>query len=161
MRICLYPGSQIQWDWDMESIMKGGEGKGDSCVALYWAETTMNPDDERVMGYTYGLSELSTSGGDSPIALSAPPTVQPNAEFVVTAYVWNGRPGQKIKLELPEGLTLAANESEDKLIDDAKRAQVSWRVKAGNDGEFKVTAKAGATISKPIILKVRRGSPFG
>jgi hypothetical protein len=161
MRICLYPGSQAQWNWDMEPIMKGGGGKGDSCVALYWAEINMNAGDERIMGFTYGLSELSLSAGESPIALSAPPTVQPDSEFVITAYVWNGRLAENVKLELPPGLTLAEKESDQKPIEDAKRAQVSFRVRAGKDGSYEVKAKVGATVSKPIIIKVRAGGVFG
>ncbi len=139
MRICHYPGSQAQWDWEpMEPIVRNE--RGDSCVALYWAEITMNPGDVRMMGYTYGLSELSLGAGDTPIALSAPATVQPNSEFVLTAYVWNARPGQTITVELPEGLTLASGETETKDVDDPKRARCP--------GASRRAAK-GSSVSRP------------
>lgn len=155
LRICLYPGSQTKWDWDMEPMNKNPKHK-DSCVALYWVVQKMNPGDKRTMGYTYGLSELSIAEGEAPMALSAPTMVRPGSEFVITAYVWKARPGARIDLELPAGLTLAENETPDKTIEEGDgRAQVSWRVKAGAAGEFPVSAKMGRSISPEIKVKVR------
>lgn len=161
MRICLYPGSQTKWIWDMEPMNKNPMRK-DSCVALYWNVVKMNPGDKRTMGYTYGLSELSINVGESPIALSAPASVKPDEEFVLTAYIWNAKPGQKIKLELPEGLELGKDEVEEKRVDEAgNRVQVSWRVKAGKAGDYSVSAKMGSNISRALKIVVRTGSFLG
>jgi hypothetical protein len=162
MLICLYPGSQMKdWDWEIESMKKNPQNK-DSCVALFWAEQTMTPGDPtRVMGYTYGLSELAVGTGESPMALSAPASVQPESEFVMTAYVWNAKKDSVVRLELPVGLTLAKDETEDKkLTEGGNRVQVSWRVKAGPRGEYPVTTKMGTTISKEFKVIVRAGGLF-
>jgi hypothetical protein len=154
LRICHYPGSQTQWDWDMEPMNKD-PNKKDSCVAIYWANQEMKPGAHRVMGYTYGLSGLSIEAGDSPVALSVPPLIRPHSEFLLTAYIWNAHKGQKIAIELPPGLELADKEEVEKSLEKEKdRVQVSWKVKAGGMGEYDVTTRMG-TRSKPFKVKVR------
>jgi len=160
MRICLYPGSQIKWDWAMEPMNKNPKQK-DSCVALYWVVQKMKAGDERRMGYTYGLSELSIGPSDAPIALSAPSSVQPGAEFVVTAYVWKSSKGQKVKLDLSSGLKLAKDESVEKTVEEnGTHVQLSWRVLAGEAGEYPVAAKMGSTMTKPLKVVVSNTSIF-
>jgi hypothetical protein len=143
--------------------MKENPDNKDSCVVLFWAEQRMNRGEDRVMGYTYGLSELAVGQGESPMALSAPTSVRPNSEFVITAYVWKARKDSVVHLELPEGLTLAKDETEDKKItEDGTRVQVSWKVKAGSkDGKFPVKSKMGSTKSDPLDVIVRSSGLFG
>lgn len=154
LRICLYPGSQTKWDWEMKPMNKGS--KKDSCVAIYWATVKMNPGEVRHLGYTYGLSELSIGTGESPMALSAPALVLPNSEMLVTAYVWNVRKGSKIEIDLPAEFKLASNESAVKTIEEtsSERVQVSWRVKTTKAGVFEIKTRLGSSTSRPIKIRV-------
>ncbi len=165
LRICGYPGSQTKWDWKPFPMNNNPENpkKRDSAVAIYWVYRDMNPGEVRHVGFTYGLSQLSVSAGDSQIALSAPGSVQPGKEFVITAYVWNAQKDQKVTLDLPAGLELLQDETAEKQIEEAgSRVQVSWRVKAaGTAGEYPVTAKTRKTVTKPFTVIVRTRSFFG
>jgi hypothetical protein len=155
LRICRYPGNpDIGWDWETQDI------DNDSCVAIYWPYVKMEPGAVRHMAYTYGLGNVDV--GDS-LALSAPETVQPGKEFVVTAYVWGAGEGQKVKLELPDGLSLASGESAEKAVEEAGagRTQVFWKVKAGGDGTYTLKASSGGAKAKPRQVRVKGTSIFG
>src|SRR5262249_51839605 len=133
----------------------------DSCVLLYWAEQKLNRGDTRHVGFTYGLSSLGSMEGSESLALSVPAVAYENTEFTVTAYVYDSRKGQKVKLVLPEGMSLAAGESADKVVGEtAKRTTVYWKVRAGKVGKFKVKARSersGAVID----MAVKGKSIFG
>ncbi len=166
MRICRWPENKdVNWDWEMEPMDKIPETK-DSAVALYWAWRMMNPGETRQMAFTYGLSKLEISGGgDEPpaptetaMAMSVPNLVSTNSEFVVTAYLWRTKAGQKATLNfLEEGLTLAPGEAAEKEIEKPgdTRVQVSWKVKAGAKGSYKIQATSGGSKTKPRTIEVR------
>ena len=166
MRICRWPQNKdTRWAWEMEPIDFAPENK-DSCVALYWAWREMNPGETRQMAFTYGLSKLEIGPGvkDAPpapsetaMALSVPSQISTNSEFVVTAYLWRTKPGQKATLNLPEGLTLKEGESAEKALEDPgdKRVQVSWRVKSGAKGTFKIQATSDKAKTKPREIEVK------
>src|SRR6516225_10843484 len=112
MRICRWPvdiGKDVRWSWEMEDMDKDPQNK-DSCVVLYWAWQEMNPNEVRQMAFTYGLSKLDISGAggdDTPpaptetaMAMSVPGQVLVNSEFVVTAYLWRTKAGQKVSIVL-------------------------------------------------------------
>ncbi len=163
------PGKDVRWQIPIEPIDKNPKNK-DSCVVLYWAYLPMNPDEERHMAFTYGLSKLDVvaeaSDGpmpmksDSPMALRVPDASQlPGAEFYVTAYVWNSKPGQKVKLVFPKGgLELATNEQEERTLTGGTKehVQISWKVKAGGTkGTYEVQAVSGETKTKPRTVDVQ------
>jgi hypothetical protein len=173
LRICRYPGNpNVGWDVGFQDPDSGKvvpqdihlpgdpRNEGDSCVAIYWPYVTMEPKKERHLAFTYGLGELDVAGS---LALSAPGTVQPNTEFVVTAYVWNSRAGQKVELDLPPGLTLADGERSEKEVDEgAARSQVFWKVRSGKEGTFTLKASSGKSKAKPRPVRVKAGtSIFG
>ena len=170
MRICRWPvdiGVSVRWEWEMEPMDKVPDAK-DSCVALYWAYREMNPGEERQMAFTYGLSKLEISGSDdkpeappdkneTAMAMSEPGSVLMNSEFIVTAYLWRTKPGQNASIVLPAGLSLADGEKEEKPVQDPgdKRTQVSWKVKAGKPGTYKVQATSEKSKTKPREVQVR------
>ena len=164
--ICRFPGANVRWDWKpVESMKSAGAGdKPDSCVALYWPYENVNPRETRRMAFTYGLGSLDidTGEGGTTLALSVPASVQPNSDFVVTAYVWRAGKGDKVKLQVPAGLKLADGESDEKTIDEGgARSQVFWHLRSGRTGEYTLKATSGDAKSKPKKVVVKTTSIFG
>jgi hypothetical protein len=156
LRISAFPGANAGWSWTPTDMDKDPK---DSSVALYWAEADMEPDAVRRMAFTYGLSKLEV--GDL-LALSCPSSVLPDREFVVTAYVWNAKKGQKVTLEVPEGLKLAGGEEAEKIIEEsAVRTQVFWHLKAGKEGTYTLEATSGKAKAKERPVRVKGTSIFG
>jgi hypothetical protein len=166
LRICRWPGNrQAQWDWKPLPMNEPADNK-DSCVVLYWPYLNMNPGDERRMAFTYGLGKLDVGGlsgaGGTSLALSTPASVQPGKEFVVTAYVWGARKGDKVKLELPRGLGLVSGEELEQTVEEeAARTQVFWKVKAGEAGTYTIEAASGKARARPREVVVKVLSIFG
>ncbi len=163
--LCRYPGGEFRnpsmgWDWKPYDPI-GGMGTPDSCVAVYWEEKDLEPGEVRHVGYTYGLGTLAA--GEGSLALSVPSTVYTGSDFFVTAYVYKARRGQKVSIELPEGLALAAGEGAEKTVEeDAARTTVSWKVRAGADkGDFPVKARSDRAASRPAKVVVKGKSIFG
>jgi hypothetical protein len=150
--ICQFPGPRAKWEWEPEDMGK------DSCVAIYWPQLEIEPKETRHMAITYGLGKLDIR--DS-LALSAPASVIPGREFVVTAYVYNAVKGQKVQIELPPGVKLTGGKEEITIAEDAKRTQVFWKVKANKEGEAEFTAVSGRARARPIKVKIQARSIFG
>jgi hypothetical protein len=126
---------------------------------MYWPYKELSPGETRHIAFTYGLGSLEIGGA---LALSVPSSVQPNSEFVVTAYVWDANKGDKVKLIVPSGLKLAGGESAEKSIEEeGKRNQVFWRLRSGKSGEFTLEATTNKDKSKPKKLIVNPASIFG
>jgi len=161
--ICRFPSPSIGWDWKPESMQPDNkEDKRDSCVAMYWPYTILNPGDMRYVAFTYGLSSLDIGGGGNALALSVPASVQPNTDFVVTAYVWRARKGDKVKLQVPAGLKLAEGESDEKTVEEGgARSQVFWHLRSGDTGTFTLEADSGKAKAKPKQVVVKTTSIFG
>lgn len=164
--ICRFPGRDAEWD--PQEILPMNTGKAgedpDSCVIMYWPYETMEAGTTRQMGFTYGLSslEIGSGGGGSALAISVPASVRPDSEFVVTAYVWNAKKGDKIKLHVPAGLKLADGESDEKTVEEGSdRSQVFWHLRSGDKGDFTLEATSEKAKSKPKTVVVKKTSIFG
>jgi hypothetical protein len=132
--LCQWPGnSEKRWKWEYEPM--NANGKKDSCVVLYWEDQLMEAGARRAMAFTYGLGRMSSSTGQLGLTVSG--TFRPGKVFTVTAYVKDPKDGQRIKLQLPKGLSLdqeAGEQVEEQSIEGNKDySQVSWRVRAGDD----------------------------
>jgi hypothetical protein len=152
VRICRFPGAQMKWDWESEDM---GD---DSCVAVYWPETELEPKSSQNVAMTYGLGKLEIS---DQLALTGPASVVPGREFVVTAYVYNAVKDQKVTLELPEGLQLTTSEAEQVIPQKARRTQVFWKVKGTGEGARLIEAVSGKARARPLTVKVQKRSIFG
>jgi hypothetical protein len=162
LRICRFPGTNAGWDdWKAEPMRDDDRNdKGDSCVVMYWPYETMNPGETRHVAFTYGLGSVEISGSN--LALSVPSSVQPDSDFVVTAYVWNAKKGDKVTLTVPTGLKLAGGESEEKTIEESGgRSQVFWRLRSGGSGEYTLEAATEKAKAKPKKVFVKATSIFG
>jgi hypothetical protein len=158
LRICRFPGGDPGWEWEPQDMRGAPEEKGDSCVVIYWPEITLEAGAVRHLAFTYGLGKLDIADR---LALSAPVSVMPDREFVVTAYVYNGERGQEVKIDLPDGLVLGRGESEVKSVEQpGKRTQVFWRVRATREGTFEVKATSGRSLAKRQV-RVSARSIFG
>src|SRR5205823_12140170 len=114
----------------------------------------------------YGLGTLEGSYDEvRAVALSVPGTAYAEATFYVTAYVYGGAKGQTVRLNLPEGLELAAGESETKDVEEtAPRTAVYWRVKVTTkeNGSIEgIIAEWEKKKSKPAKVVVKKKSIFG
>jgi hypothetical protein len=174
MLICYWPGSEIRWELDKDLIhsIEGNRAQGeppDSCVFLYWPYREMAPKEVRYMAFTYGLGKMAATaaseGADkTQLALMTGGSSRPGGEFTVTSYVKGGTEGQKITLELPRGLSLMPGENAEKEVPAANKkvgySQVSWRVKAGDTGEYEVKVKSGGVTATDKV-KIKIGGVFG
>jgi hypothetical protein len=150
--ICKFPGGGAGWDWELENM------GNDSAVAVYWPERKVEPRETKHLAMTYGLGKLDIS--DS-LALSAPNSVLPDREFVVTAYVYNAVKGQKVRIELPEGVNLTGGSEEVTIGEDAKRTQVFWKVRASKEGTAVIEAVSGKARARKISVQVKARSILG
>jgi hypothetical protein len=150
--ICKFPGDRVKWDWEPQDM---GD---DSCVAVYWPQQEIKPKETRHMALTYGLGKLDIR--DS-LALSAPASVIPGREFVVTAYIYNAVKGQQVQIELPDGVKLTSGKEEITIAEDARRTQVFWKVKASKEGAIEIGAVSGRARARPIRVLVQAKSIFG
>jgi hypothetical protein len=164
MIICRWPGPNVRWEIQPESMAADAKRKGDSCVFLYWEYRKMEPGEKRVMGFTYGLGQLE-SGGTSAgqLGLMAHGSARPGGTFTVTAYVKKPQVGQKVKIELPDGLTLADDQPAEQTVTEVQPdqdLQMSWRVKVGNQtGKFTIVVTSG-TARETFTVRVKDQSIF-
>jgi hypothetical protein len=147
MEICRWPdNANARWDIQLEPMIDSN-GKGDSCVVLYWDYRKLEPGKKRVMGFTYGLATVKSSDASAgKLGLMAHGSTRPGGTFTVTAYVKGPQAGQKVKIELPEGLTLAENQLAEQTVtaaQDGKDVQMSWRVQAGQPGNYTIIVTSG------------------
>ena len=141
-------------NWKFEP-MDANPHQKDSCVVMYWAQTNMNPGEQRTMAFTYGLGTLFGTGSGR-LALTGSGAFRPNGTFTVVAYVKNPDPGQTVTLRLPEGLTFAKDEVAQKVLESGKDVtQVSWRVKAEKVGDFALDAELAGVARARYNVRIR------
>jgi hypothetical protein len=162
--VCRWPDNKDKrWKWDYEAMNAVPEKK-DSCVVLYWDEELMEPGANRSMAFTYGLGRMSSSGAGS-LGLTVGGSFQPGKVFTVTAYVKEPKEGQKVKLILPGSLTLAPRDGdeeqmEEKVVEQSKDySQVSWRVKANQEGTFTLEVASGRDLER-VRIQIKKAGLF-
>ena len=126
------------WNYSILS----GQPNGDSAVSIYWNPTTLGVGETKTFKTFYGISEL-TQDLRPPLTLSVTGAsiVETTSEgyspnpFTVTAYVSNIGSADaldaNISIDLPDGLTLVDNESQEITLGTlgvGEERQVSWQV---------------------------------
>ncbi len=164
MLICHWPvasSSEVRWeptDEEKKIPITGGDNP-DSCVFLYWPTLKLDAGEKREMAFTYGLGKIAVdaAAGKQQIGLTAGGAFRPGGVFTVTAYLKNAQEGQKVSIDLPEGLSLVDKETATQQVPlpaGAAYSQVSWRVKAEANGEYKITASSdGKSVSHAVKIK--------
>jgi hypothetical protein len=161
--ICRYPGNpQANWEWEYQAM--DADVPKDSCAVVYWPEQNLDSGQLRYVGLTYGLGKLEVGELKSGVAVgvSVPANARKNKPFIVTGYVYNGRKGDEVTLDLPEGLKLAPGETAvKKLEEDGKRTAVFWNVVSEKADIYELKARCRGSESRPVKVKVNDNSIFG
>jgi hypothetical protein len=133
-----WPGSDAAWDYD-----RTRELGSDSAVGLYYTPHALAPGQARSVSFTYGLGTLSsTKSKNARLSLTCGGPFRSGGSFWIVALVQNPREGQQVRLSLPTGLSLAANDPAAKPVAAGKAYnQISWLVHAANDCSGKVDLK--------------------
>jgi len=172
--LCRWPqNSEIRWgndngNWKFEP-MDANPHQKDSCVVMYWAQTNMNPGEQRTMAFTYGLgmmgqgSEESTTNSGK-MRLMVSPRAFAKKTFPVMAYVKSTDPGQRVTLKLPAGVVLAPGQQAEQAVPPATTpegySQVTWKVVAATGGNYPLAADAPNIGEAKANANVRDGSIF-
>jgi len=131
----------------------------DSAIGLYFDPQPLGPGASRTLITYYGLGGISsTESGNATLSLLFNRQVNQGAEFWITALVGMPQAGQRVRLELPDGLVL----SDDMVAEQSVTAggdftQLSWRVKAEKamtDAPVTVVSSPdGSTESQSITVR--------
>jgi hypothetical protein len=170
MIICHWPdntGSETKWEPSEEDkrIPITGGSKPDSCVFLYWSNQKIEAGDKREMAFTYGLGKIAVdadSGAAQQIGLSAGGAFRPGGVFTVTAYLKGAKEGQKVTIKLPNGVHLADKQQATQdvpLPAGQPYSQVSWRLSADANGEYRIQATSEANTAGHSV-KIRSSGLF-
>jgi hypothetical protein len=136
--------------------------EADSAVVMYWNERTLEPGDKREVGFTYGLGTVESKEGGGRLALTVGGRLVARGEFTLTALVHEPKSDEQLTLTLPAGFSLVEG-TETQLVPPLPEnttqhnSPVTWRIKAGGDGAYKLTVKSnkGASQSQPIRIRTK------
>jgi hypothetical protein len=137
--------------WDMPPLEEEARNQPikDSCVVLYWPERDMKPGEARELAFTYGLNAITVPEGTANLALTVGGSFVAGNTFTAVAYVKDPQPDQKVKLIVPEGLSLVAGQKAEQVVPAAEGqggvSQVSWRVRSERAGTYALQAVTGIT----------------
>lgn len=153
--------------WDVPVLPIKSLPEPDSAVTIYWGERKLEPGEVRQVGFAYGLGSVSSSAGGQ-LGLTARGSVDPGAEFTLTALVRSPKPGQTVTLVLPEdagfGLVDGKATQEVPPLSDAVQSQnspVTWRIQApGHDGTFTLRVDSSTGVSQTLKIRVKQSRLF-
>ena len=119
-----WPGGGAEWDYPIGPI------GSDSAIGLYYEARRMAAGQTRTMQFTYGLGTISsTTTKNAKLSLTAGGPFRAGGTFWLVALVVNPKPGQTLRLTLPEGLSLDNNEHIEKAVaTDNAYTSVSWLI---------------------------------
>jgi hypothetical protein len=131
----------------------------DSAVTMYWSAQDIQPGQNRLVGFAYGLGQVA-SGEEAKgrLGLSVGGTLVVNYTFSVTALVKDAADGETVTLHLPRGLELVVGDRTQKVPPAAQvgYSPVTWKVKAGSSAgtyDIKVTSSTGLSQQLPVVIK--------
>jgi hypothetical protein len=124
-----WPGGDAAWDYDRTS-----EFGSDTAIGLYYRPRTLDPGARRLIRFSYGLGSISsTATGNARLSLTAGGPFRSGGKFWLVALVQNPKPGQQVRLDLPEGFRLGAGHEPVKAVGSAAGYnQLSWLVEIGS-----------------------------
>jgi hypothetical protein len=152
-------GHKTMWEVPYLSMKAGN--RSDSAVTMYWAEKVLKAKgtdgSKRVVGFAYGLGDLTSSGK---LSLTLNKSVAKGEEFTVTALVSDPAAGEKVAIKLPEDFEVVEGEktqSVPQLAPNAtsRQSPVTWKVRAKATGRYpiqvdlvgtKTSAKKSVTV---------------
>lgn len=148
-----WPGGNLNWDIPVSSLT------GDSAAILYWPESPLQPNQEREIGFSYGLGSVKSSEGR--IGATTVAQAQTGHEFPITAYIKDPAPNETLTLEPPAGIQVvgATTVAVPPLPEDSKdrTSLVTWKAKAERPGNFEVVIRSSTGIVQLQPITVARG----
>lgn len=154
MVVGTWPHSEAKWEWEEP---REGQDIQDSAVTLYWDYRRTEAGETRDMAFSYGLNAISPvpAGFEGTLALTVGGSFEAGNVFTVTALVKRPKPGQAVRLTLPDegGVAFAPGEmSEKHTPEEGAITQVSWRVVSSREGVYTLAADSG---SARVSFRVR------
>jgi hypothetical protein len=118
-----WPGSDAEWDYN-----RAREFGRDTAIGIYYSPKRLSPNATRRFSFTYGLGTLSSlRTGNMALSLTAGGPFRSGGKFWVVALVQEPRAGQRVRLELPPGLSLDPDHQAAKpVLTGREYAPVSW-----------------------------------
>jgi hypothetical protein len=150
--------------WDVPVLKIHMLNPGDSAVTIYWNPVSLGPNQDRQVGFSYGLGTVSGSEGAGKLNLTLGGSFMPRGEFTVTALVSNPAPGQKVTLKLPDDFELLAGQTPTLPVPPlqpggaSRDSPVTWKVRgAAREGKYtlKVESSTGESQTQPVTIKIR------
>ncbi|MFM9964539.1 MAG: hypothetical protein ACKV2Q_25330 [Planctomycetaceae bacterium] len=119
-----WPGGEAEWNYERAPLRR------DSAAGLYYEPRPLKPDEQRTVGFTYGLGTISsTKTRNAKLSLTVGGPFRSGGQFWVVALVQNAKAGQTVKLTLPEGMKLTdKHTSEQAVTAGVDVTQLSWLV---------------------------------
>jgi hypothetical protein len=160
------------WSFDYnpnEEFIRKGEFQLDSALALFWAPGFIPPGESRTYISNYGLGGITIVPGILSLGVSSPAEVildKQTKSFPVVAYVQNTAEitAKKVvaEINLPDGLTLASNEQQQKKLGNLQSGstgQLVWQVipktGVGRELEYGVEVTADNTDDNSVGRSVK------
>jgi hypothetical protein len=170
-----YPQAKAQhtlWDVPLLSMreltFRDSEGRktipADSAVTVYWPEQDLPAGATRKVGVSYGLGQVSESGGK--LLLTVGGRLVREGEFTVTALVDKPASGEKLTLQLPPGFRVASSTPLEQPVPQVQAgsardtAPVTWKVTAGPAGPARITVTSSSGISQSLTVNIQSKGVF-
>ncbi len=129
---------------------------GDSAVTLYWDQEELARDKTRVVGFAYGLGNVTGDTGKGTLGLSSGGELIAEKEFTLTAYVKDPVPNQTVTLELPPSLVLTGGSKKEQDVPlTGSVSTVTWHVKPMKSGVFTMKLRSSTGVSLQHKVAVR------
>ncbi len=162
-RVCLthWPGFNfLTWDVPMRGLRDGTE---DSAVVLYWNEASLAQNQEREIGFSYGLGDVKSTEGR--IGTTTVSNAVTGRSFPVTVYVQDPVKGETLTLESPPGVDIeGARTVAVPPIPAASKERtsiVTWMAKVPAAGKFEFTIRSSTGETQRQTLNVAIGTGAG
>jgi hypothetical protein len=155
-------GPNTRWNVPVLSmaLAKSAETDGDSAVTLYWDAKEIPPKQTRMVGFAYGLGNVTGDKGEGQLGITSGGELVAGKDFTLTAYVKNPAPGTTITLALPKTIELTAGKETESVPPIPPGASspyslVTWKVKAVKGGVFplKVSLSTGAKLQYKLVVR--------
>jgi hypothetical protein len=150
------------WDVPVLSMRDEALDRPDSAVTIYWDPRELKAGEKRVVGFAYGLGEVSGSdNGSLGLALSGNrESFVDGGEFTLTAYVKDPRDKQTATLTLGTRrlMLVEGKETQDvpKLDPNVKStySPVTWKIRSTRGGRFELKVKLSTGAEQTIPVNI-------
>jgi hypothetical protein len=147
-----WPGGDAEWNYNRRAAFTD-----DTAAGLYYAPAPLEPGHTRSVGFSYGLGTISsTATHNARLSLTAGGPIRAGSSFWLVALVTNPRPGQTVKLSLPQGFVPRRPAAPSQPVEGSgPYTQLSWLVEVApgllGDVQVEVTLDPGAITERQSL----------